>query len=173
MEAIVLCGIQGAGKTSLFVERFMATHVRISRDLLGTPNRERRFVDLCLETRQPFVVDKVNATAEERHPYVEMARAAGFRPVAWWVDAPAREAIARNASRDKKLQVPVPAILGTQKRFEQPALGEGFAEVWRAWSDGRGASHAALVAAADGSVAEEARATTDGTRFTREAAARR
>lgn len=171
MEAVVLCGIQGAGKTSLFVERFMTTHVRISRDLLRTPSREQRFLEMCLETRQPFVVDKVNATADDRRAYVEAAVEAGFRPVAWWVDAPARDAIARNAMRDKRRQVPVSAILGTQKRFEPPSLGEGFADVWRAWADGQGATHATLVASSDGAAQQPPQA--EATRFTRDAAARR
>ncbi len=36
MEAVVFCGIQGSGKTSFYRERLLATHVRISLDLLRT-----------------------------------------------------------------------------------------------------------------------------------------
>ncbi|CAA9524708.1 MAG: hypothetical protein AVDCRST_MAG79-423, partial [uncultured Thermoleophilia bacterium] len=71
MQAVVLCGIQASGKTSFFRDRFSDTHVRISRDLLRTEHRERRFLELCLETGQPFVVDKTNATPGHRRPYVE------------------------------------------------------------------------------------------------------
>ncbi len=131
MEAVVLCGVQGSGKSTLFTERWFATHVRVSRDLLRTPYRERRFLELCLETRQPFVVDKVNATREDRRPYVEQAHAAGFRVVAYLVDVTPAEAIARNERRDARWQVPVKAILGTRKRLEPPSVAEGFDAVWR------------------------------------------
>ena len=40
MEAVVLCGVQGSGKTTLFRDRFLATHVRVSMDLLRTRARE-------------------------------------------------------------------------------------------------------------------------------------
>lgn len=138
MEAVVLSGIQGSGKTTLYVERFLATHVRISRDLLRTPHREARFLELALETRQPLVVDSINPTPDDRRPYVEAARKAGYRTIAYVVEALPRDAIARNAQRTERWRVPVPAILGTHKRLVAPTLEEGFDEVWRAWADARG-----------------------------------
>jgi len=36
MEVVVLCGVQGSGKTTLYRERFLDTHVRVSMDLLRT-----------------------------------------------------------------------------------------------------------------------------------------
>jgi predicted kinase len=131
MEAVILCGVQGAGKSTFFRERFFDTHVRISRDLLRTPNRERVFLAACLETRQPFVVDKINPQAADRRPYVEAALAAGYRVVAYWFDVPAEDAIARNAARPERARVPVKAILGTRKRLEPPRPQEGFAAVHR------------------------------------------
>ncbi len=119
----------------------LATHVRISRDLLRTPHREQRLLELCLETRQPFAVDKVNATPGARRPYVEAAREAGFRTAAWFVDTPPREAIARNARREDRSQVPVKAILGTRKTLVPPSFDEGFDEIWHVWADGRGGFH--------------------------------
>ena len=127
----MICGIQGAGKSTFVRERFFDTHVRISRDLLRTADRERRFVSVCVETRQPFVVDKVNATRADRRPYLEPALEAGFRAVAYWLDVRPREALARNAARSGRARIPVPAILGTYKRLEVPHPDEGFAEVWR------------------------------------------
>ena len=138
MEAIVLVGIHGSGKSTLYVERFFATHVRIGRELLRTPHRESRIMDVCLDTRQPFAVDNVNATPDDRGPYVAAARRAGFRTIAWFVDTPAREAIARNAARPERFQVPVEEILGTQRQLVPPMPEEGFDEIWHAWSDGSG-----------------------------------
>lgn len=145
MEAIVLAGVQGAGKTTFYAERFLHTHVRISRDLLRTPNREARFLELCLETRQPFVVDKINPTPDDRAPYVRAAREAGYRVVAYWLDVAPRDAIARNATRSGKARVPVRAILGTHKRLVVPTLAEGFDAVWRVTHDEDGSVHETLV----------------------------
>ncbi len=135
MQAVVLCGIQGAGKTTFFWERFGATHVRISRDLLRTPARERRFLELCLETRQPFAVDKVNATPEDRRAYVEPALTAGFECCAYWLDVPSREAVARNHGRTGRARIPVQGILGTHKRLVVPSPEEGFAIIHRVTLD--------------------------------------
>ncbi len=138
MQAVVLCGIQASGKTSFFRDRFLDTHVRISRDLLRTEHRERRFLALCLETLQPFVVDKTNATTGHRRPYVEAARAAGFTVVAYALEVAPTEAIARNARREPRRRVPVRAVLGTSKTLVAPTREEGFDAIFSVRADGTG-----------------------------------
>jgi predicted kinase len=138
MEAVVLCGIQGSGKTTFYLQRFFETHVRISLDLLRTRNREARFVAVCLDTGQAFVVDKVNATADDRRRYVEPARDRGFRVVAYVLETPVRLAIARNESRTGRARIPIPGILGAAKRLQPPTLEEGFDGVCRVTPDGDG-----------------------------------
>jgi predicted kinase len=133
-EAVVLCGIQASGKTSFYVERFLHTHVRVSLDLLRTRHREARLLEVCLETRQRFVVDGTNPTADERRRYVQPARAAGFRVVGFFVDLAPAEALARNALRPPARRIPVAGLLGTRKRFELPRAAEGFEAVHRARS---------------------------------------
>jgi len=130
MEAIVLCGLQGAGKTTLYRDRWIETHVRVSMDLLRTRAREAALLELCLTTRQPFVVDNTNPTAADRARYVEPARAAGFRVVGYLVDASRGEALAGNAQRARR--VPDRGVLGTARRFIRPAPEEGFDELWHA-----------------------------------------
>jgi predicted kinase len=46
MEAVVFIGIQASGKTTFYQQRFFATHVRISLDLLRTRERETRAMDI-------------------------------------------------------------------------------------------------------------------------------
>jgi predicted kinase len=132
MEAIVLCGLQGAGKTTLYRDRWLETHVRISMDLLRTRARETALLELCLTTRQPFVVDNTNPTVADRRRYVEPARAAGFRVVGFLVDADALEALGRNAGRSGRARVPDRGVVGTARRFIRPAPEEGFDELWHA-----------------------------------------
>ena len=127
MEAIVLCGLQGSGKTTLYRDRFVDTHVRVSMDVLRTRAREAAFVALCLETRQPFVVDNTNPTPADRARYVEPARAAGFKAIAYLVDVDPAVAIARRAG-----VVGPASVAATARRFVRPAPEEGFDELWHA-----------------------------------------
>ena len=132
MEAIVLCGVQGSGKTTLYRDRFLATHVRVSMDLLRTRHREAAFVALCLETRQPFVVDNTNPTPADRRRYVEPALHAGFRAVGYLVEVDAAEALGRNAERAGRARVPVSGVVRTARRLLTPTPEEGFDELWHA-----------------------------------------
>src|SRR3954454_585211 len=120
MEAVVLCGIQGSGKTTLYRDRFVDTHVRISMDLLRTRAREEAFLNLCLRTQQRFVVDNTNPTAADRRRYIEPARAGGFRVIGYVVEVDAAEALARNDERKGGRRVPAAGVMGTARRLIRP-----------------------------------------------------
>src|ERR687885_1374909 len=105
MEAVVLCGVQGSGKTTLCRERF-GNHVRVSLDELGSRAREAALVQECLEAGRPFVVDNTNPTPADRARYVAPARAAGFKVIGYLVEVDAAEAFARNAERPAGRRVP-------------------------------------------------------------------
>jgi predicted kinase len=132
MEAVVLCGVQGSGKTTLYRERFLDTHVRVSMDLLRTRAREEAFLNLCLQTQQRFVVDNTNPTAADRRRYIEPARAAGFKVIGYLIEVDAAEALARNDERVGKRRVPVGGVIGTARRLIRPTPEEGFDELWHA-----------------------------------------
>jgi predicted kinase len=131
MEAIVLCGLQGSGKTTLCRERF-AEHVRVSLDELGSRAREAALLEECLGDGRPFAVDNTNPTAADRARYVAPARAAGFRVIGYVVDAGAAEAFARNAGREGIARIPPGNVAATARRFVTPTLEEGFDELWHA-----------------------------------------
>ena len=130
MEAVILVGIQASGKSTFYRQRYFETHVRISRDMLRTKTREQLLVDACIQARQPFVVDNTNVRAEERARYVAPARAGGFRVVCYFFRTGTRAAIARNRLREGKAVVPVPGILGTYKKLEEPRPEEGFDAIY-------------------------------------------
>ena len=132
MEAVIFCGVQGSGKTTLYRERFLDTHVRVSMDLLRTRAREAAFLELCLETNQRFVVDNTNPTPADRRRYAEPARAAGFRVIGYLVEVDRSLALARNAERTGRARVPVAGVVGTDRRLVRPTPDEGFDELWHA-----------------------------------------
>jgi predicted ABC-type ATPase len=132
VQAVILCGVQGSGKTTLYRDRFSDTHVRISLDLLKTRSREAAFLRLCLDTRMPFVVDNTNATAAERARYIEPAREAGFTVAGYLVEVDFALASGRIAGRGGRARVADSGLRDVARRFVRPAPEEGFAELWHA-----------------------------------------
>lgn len=133
MEAIVLMGLQGAGKSTFYKERFFTTHLRINLDMLKTRNRERRLIQTCLEIGQPFVVDNTNPTRAERVIYHEGAKAAGFRVIGYYFQSKVEDCRQRNEQRPTDQQVPFRGILGTAGRMEIPGISEGFEKLFYVW----------------------------------------
>jgi predicted kinase len=126
MEAVIFVGIQAAGKSSFYKERFFNTHVRINLDMLKTRHRERVLLRACIDLKQPFVIDNTNPTAEERVRYIAPAKAAGFRIVVYYFQSRVPDCLARNARREPWERVPGKAIGGTARRLQLPSLAEGF-----------------------------------------------
>ena len=99
MEAVIFIGLQASGKSTFFKERFFNTHVRINLDMLKTRHREKQFLQVCLQTQQPFVVDNTNPTKEDRRKYIEAAKAAGFRVVGYYFQSQVEDCKRRNENR--------------------------------------------------------------------------
>jgi len=129
MEAVLFVGIQGSGKTTFYKERFFETHVRISRDMLGTRRKQDLLLSACLAAKQSFVVDDTNATKARRAEVIAPARAAGFRVVAYYSRTSLGDALRRNRQRPPERIVPPAGVGGTFKRLEPPSRAEGFDEL--------------------------------------------
>ena len=130
MQAVIFMGIQATGKSTFFAQRFTSTHVRINLDMLKTRHRERRFLETCIETQQPFVVDNTNPQPADRERYIPRARSAGFRVIGFYFRSKASEAIERNNHRPDAERVPERGILGCSGRMTMPTLAEGFDELF-------------------------------------------
>ena len=130
MEAVILVGVQGAGKSTFYREQFFDTHVRINLDMLGTRKREQLLLAACLDAGQSFVVDNTNPQASDRARYIAMARAKGFRVIAYFFDVPLRDAMHRNNQRKLQKKIPPVAVAGTHKKLEAPSKNEGFDQIF-------------------------------------------
>lgn len=129
MEAVLFVGIQGSGKSTFYKERYFDTHVRVSRDQLKTPARERALVSACLAAKQPFVLDNTNAQAARRAEVISAAKAAGFRVVGCYFRCDLRAALWRNSRRPEGQVVPRLGVVATWKRLQPPSWSEGFDEL--------------------------------------------
>jgi predicted kinase len=130
MEAIILIGIQGAGKSTFFRERFFDTHVRINLDMLRTRPREEALVKACLQSGQAFVVDNTNPLPADRQRYLGPARSAGFRTAAYFFKTTLRDAMQRNNLRTGKQRIPAPAVAAAFKKLVPPTREEAFDEIY-------------------------------------------
>jgi predicted kinase len=126
MEAVIFIGIQGAGKSTFYKQFFVDTHIRINLDMLKTRHREELLLKACLEAKQPFVVDKMNASIVDRARYIQAAKAYNFRVVGYYFRSNFEECLERNNQREGKAVVPEKGLRGFQSRFQMPSYSEGF-----------------------------------------------
>ncbi|MBO9635819.1 MAG: AAA family ATPase [Chitinophagaceae bacterium] len=126
MEIVIFCGIQATGKSTFFKEHFFKTHIRISLDQLNTRNKEQQFIDTCIATQHPFVIDNTNPTKEERKRFIDIARANKFRVTGYFFQSKIADALERNRHRTGKECIPDIGIKGCFNRLELPSYNEGF-----------------------------------------------
>lgn len=129
-ESVILVGLQGAGKSTFYRERFFDTHVRINLDMLRTRHRERLLLEACLASGQSFVVDNTNPTVTGRARYVVPARQHGFRVVAYFFDVGLRHAMRRNRLRPGAGNIPAVGLNATFRKLQPPIKAEGFDQIF-------------------------------------------
>ena len=111
----MLIGLPGAGKSSFHRSRYGATHVHVSKDLLGHRARRKdekqmRLVEMALGSGRSVVVDNTNLRVADRAPLIAAARAGAARVVGYFFEATAQECLARNRTREGKARVTDVAI---------------------------------------------------------------
>ena len=121
MEAVILSGVQGSGKTTLYRDRFAATHEHVSLDVIGSRAREMAVIETCFDEGRPFVVDNTNPTVADRARYIDLARGAGFKVIGYLVEGDG-----------ESVHVGPGTTAATRRRFVRPTPEEGFDELWHA-----------------------------------------
>jgi alpha-D-ribose 1-methylphosphonate 5-triphosphate synthase subunit PhnL len=136
LECVILIGLQGAGKTTLYRQRFAASHAHVSMDRF--PNARHKAARVvaemtrALDAGQSVAIDNTNPTAAVRAPLIQAARARGAEVVGYYVEATTREAVARNRAREGKARIPDVGIFATARELQVPSHGEGFDHLYRA-----------------------------------------
>ncbi len=103
MRVVVVCGIQGAGKSTWIASQ------------PASPST------IYFDAALPGV--------RHRAKIISIARRLGSAVDAVWIDTPLSLAIERNATRTSDKMVPTSAIIAVAGQFEEPTAAEGFDHV--------------------------------------------
>ncbi len=126
MEAIIFVGLQASGKSTFYKNHYFNTHLRISNDLLKTKYREKKLLEICLDTDMPFVVDNTNPTRAVRAKYIDLLKGSKFKIRCVYFRIDLERSLAWNRSRSGAALIPDVGIFDTHKRIELPTMAEGF-----------------------------------------------
>ncbi|NHZ92303.1 AAA family ATPase [Massilia sp. CCM 8733] len=126
MEAIIFVGLQASGKSTYYKQHYFNTHLRISNDLLKTRYREKKLLEICLDTDMPFVVDNTNPTREVRAKYIDLLKGSKFKIRCVYFRIDLERSLAWNRSRSGAALIPDVGIFDTHRRIELPTMAEGF-----------------------------------------------
>ena len=134
-ECVILIGLPGSGKSTLYRERFGATHVHVSKDLwpkaTKRDQRQQKMISDALAAGQSVVVDNINPSVAERAKIIALGRIYRAQVIGYFFDVSTRVAVARNAERAGRAKVPNVAIFTAAKRLEPPTSAEGFDRLFR------------------------------------------
>jgi predicted kinase len=104
LDLYVVCGIQGAGKSTWIREN-------------------------ALRLAPCIFFDAALPRAIHRLPLITIARRFGATVYAVWINTPIERALDRNRQRSADERVPESSILAVAGQFEPPTISEGFAAV--------------------------------------------
>ncbi|ENX00300.1 hypothetical protein F900_01970 [Acinetobacter modestus] len=130
MELIIFVGGQASGKSTFFNQYFSDTHIRLNLDMLKTRHREKILFKACLEAKQKVVIDNTNPSKLDRKIYVQEAKNAHFKVIAYYFDSCLDDLLLRNEQREGKAKIPRVGVISTFKKLEIPELNEGFDEIY-------------------------------------------
>jgi predicted kinase len=130
MELILLIGLQAAGKTTFYRQRFADGYTHVSMDLLrNNPHPARRqaqLIEEALQAGHSVVVDNTNPTAEVRAPLIALGKQHGYTIIGYYFPPDVAASLQRNGGREGKAKVPPVAIYATRKKLQPPSYAEGF-----------------------------------------------
>lgn len=130
MELVILIGVQAAGKSTFYKERFYNSHIRVNLDMLKTRRREEIITNACIEAKQSFVIDNTNPTIPDRERYIKPCKSKGFKVIGYYFQTSINEALERNSKRKGKEYISEIGIRSTFNKLELPNYDEGFDELY-------------------------------------------
>lgn len=129
-EIIIFTGIPASGKTTFYQQKFAATHIHISLDILKTRFRENKMLMEAVDSGKSCVIDNTNISVSERKKYIEVGKRYGYKIIGYYFRSSIDECRIRNDRRQGKKQVPEVALRNKAAHLERPSMQEGFDELY-------------------------------------------
>lgn len=128
MEAVVLIGVAGSGKTA-FCKKFLPYHEHISLDNIKDHDREEEFklIDRILQDGKNIVIDDTNLTRKIRNDHIVRIKKHNARIIAVFFDLSMQRIKLQNAGRERKLEDHI--LFHMKKQLDLPSNDEGFEEI--------------------------------------------
>lgn len=131
MELIIFIGVQASGKSSYYLLHLAHSHLRINLDMLRTRHRENMIFEACLASKTKTVVDNTNPTKADRARYIQRAKNAGFKVIAYYFETDLNSTLERNSNRMGKANIPEVGVRATYNKLEVPTPDEGFDQIFK------------------------------------------
>ncbi|MBE6359273.1 MAG: ATP-binding protein [Lentisphaerae bacterium] len=129
-EIIIFTGIPASGKTTFYQQKFAATHIHISLDVLHTRNQENKMLEEVFASGKSCVIDNTNVSVADRKKYIDIAQKYSYKIIGYYFRSSIDECRIRNNRRHGKKQVPEIALRYKAAHLERPAMQEGFDELY-------------------------------------------
>jgi len=141
-EVILMCGIQGSGKSTVAVEWLGkgAGYAVVSNDALGGRDKSlaalRQIVNGESRSKQSVVVDNTHVDVEARRKFIEVAKKAGLPVRCFVMSATFEQATHNNIFREivnpkGHVKIGAPLLHSFKNNYKPPTLDEGFSEIVR------------------------------------------
>eukprot|EP01105_Mastigella_eilhardi_P018693 TRINITY_DN4345_c0_g1_i5.p2 TRINITY_DN4345_c0_g1~~TRINITY_DN4345_c0_g1_i5.p2 ORF type:complete len:357 (+),score=76.32 TRINITY_DN4345_c0_g1_i5:517-1587(+) len=134
-ELVVIVGFPASGK-STFSRTYMVPkgYVHVNRDTLKTPAKCLKTTEEALESGKSVVIDNTNPDKAGRASYIDLAKERDIPVRCFRMDVSEQLANHLNYFREKitsgnSPHVPRMGYAMYKKRFQEPSLDEGFAEI--------------------------------------------
>ena len=133
MELVIFTGLQAAGKSTFYRQRFAGTHELVSKDLMqrNKGRRQAQLIEAALSAGRSIVVDNTNPSFEERAELIRLGRAYGAEISGYFFESPVGKSLKRNEQRTGKARIPNIGIFATAKKLVPPSYAEGFDRLYR------------------------------------------
>ncbi|KAH9925332.1 PNK3P-domain-containing protein [Fomitopsis serialis] len=141
-ELVIFVGYPSMGKSSFYRKHFQsADYVHVNQDTLRTRDKCVKAVQEAIQEGKSCVVDNTNRNAETRRHYVDLAKKFsvpircivfnGSLELAWHNNLYRAFSLPPSAAEKepKRELLPFNAFTSFRAQYEEPELGEGFAEV--------------------------------------------
>jgi predicted kinase len=134
LELIIFIGLQAAGKSSFYQQRFASNYAYVSKDLLrnnrNRASRQQQLIEEALQAGHSVVIDNTNVTREDRAELIRQGRQYHATIIGYYFESQVSQCLERNRKRTGKARVPDVAIFATLKRLVRPSYEEGFDRIF-------------------------------------------